>query len=308
MRDKWINSIAFLLIGFSIVIVALLYLTDRSLWIDEAMLAYSFTERNLTNLVNSPFALNQSAPVLYLYLVKLITMIFKTSAFSLRIFSFSAYLISLYLIYLIAKDLFKLKYPLLVVAFCANMRILIYYANEFKPYMSDVMVVLLVLYLYHRYVIKKLKLYQLIIIYMLFIWLSNPALFFIGGVLAYEFFNSLYHKDHQRSKQVILGGVLVLVSFVSYYFFWLKATANDPYMISFWAYHRFPLLLTDFADLYKLLRLSGALIADMSYNIVLISILIIAGGIISIYQTSRYHIIIYLSIFLALLASYLGKY
>ena len=42
----------------------------RSFWVDEAMLAYSFSERPLWKLTAAPFEWLQSAPVLYLYFAK----------------------------------------------------------------------------------------------------------------------------------------------------------------------------------------------------------------------------------------------
>lgn len=74
-----VKTIVFI-VGIIIVILGVgtsIYMNfvGRGLWLDEAMLAYSFTQRNLINLTTNILELNQSAPIGYLYIVKVITLL-----------------------------------------------------------------------------------------------------------------------------------------------------------------------------------------------------------------------------------------
>lgn len=128
----------------------------RSLWLDEAMLAFSFSKRSLLNLTWGVFEWEQSAPVLYLYCVKLLTLVFGNTEAVLRSFSIISYVVVLFLSGCVAKWLFGIKYPVLVSAFLANMNFILKYSNEFKQYLSECIWVLLVLLVYYLYKEKGL--------------------------------------------------------------------------------------------------------------------------------------------------------
>ena len=113
-RQKfWINAFCMVVMAVSISIVILEYLTCRSLWADEVTLAYSIVTRDLSNLTSQILKHRQSAPVLYVYLVKILTLIGDTSEVWLRIYSFFAYVGTLYLTYRLLRDLAKVRFPLL---------------------------------------------------------------------------------------------------------------------------------------------------------------------------------------------------
>jgi hypothetical protein len=301
-------SISLIFISFSIYTCILLYLANRSLWLDEAMLAYSFNTRTLSNLTSSIFEWDQSAPIIYLYIVKIITMIFGTSETTLRIFSLFAYIVTLVLSYILLDRAFHVKYPILGVAFISNMSVLLYYSNEFKPYMNDCFSVLLVLYLYYLFSEKRISFSLLSVIYVILLWLSYPTIFFIGGVLIYEFINSIIKKDKRLMRKIIFGGIIVLFSFLIHYLIWLRPVANDEYMVNFWKGYRFPLIPTSLEDVKRIFFLAGKLIINMKYGMIFIGSLIVAGACICVGKRNKYGIIILISIFLILLASYIEKY
>ena len=178
----FINILSLLVILVSLSIVVLLYATNRSLWADESTLAYSVTTRDLTNLTASVLKNRQSSPVLYLYIVKIITLIFENTPFFLRIYSFLAYVGTLILTYHLLKNMAKVKFPLVGSAFTASMMIMLYFANEFKQYMSDAFTVLLIIYLFHLYEQRKIDLLKLFFAYVVLTWLAFSAIFMIGGI------------------------------------------------------------------------------------------------------------------------------
>jgi len=243
----WSISLFLILLGISISI--LLYSANRGLWLDEAMLAYSFNTRSFFNLTTSILEWDQSAPILYLYIVKIITLIFGTSELTLRIFSLFSFIGILVLVYILMDKAFKVRYPIMSVAFISNISVLLYYSNEFKPYMCDCFSVLMVLYLYYLFKENKIKLLSLSLVYAVLLWLSYPTIFFIGGVFIYEFIFSVISKDKKLMFMTTFGGIIILISFFIMYIVWLKPVANDEYMINYWKYYKFPLVPKNIEDM-----------------------------------------------------------
>jgi hypothetical protein len=56
----------------SVIVIIIMYVKCRFLWLDEASLARSIVSRNWPELLVPPLSNNQSAPVLYVIVVKLI--------------------------------------------------------------------------------------------------------------------------------------------------------------------------------------------------------------------------------------------
>lgn len=314
----WVNclSAGFLLMSF--VLVILLYATNRSLWADEATLAWSISERNLSNLTSEILWHRQSAPVLYVYIVKIITLIFSNNEYFLRIYSLFAYLGSLILSYQILKNMVKVRFPLLGPAFIGSMTIFIYFANEFKQYMSDAFTVLLVVYLFHLVEQKKIKLWTLFVLYSVVQWLSFPSLFYMAGLTAYLFFRELSRKNWPEFRQVIFGTILIVVSFVADYFYWLRDSSDNPRLVTFWDFYRFPVLPTSLEDLVRGARLVYGLTLSMNeYPVVdhsirfypVLIVLVVCFAMFSLFWKRNQTLeMITAGTFVALIASYIGKY
>lgn len=298
---------------------------DRSLWLDEAMLAYSFSERGLGNLTKGIFEWEQSAPVLYLYLVKILTLIFGNTEFVLRSFSIACYIFVLFFSAYLAKRLFGVKYPILLAAFLANMNFMLEYANQFKQYMSECVWVLLVLFVYDRYKEKALAWWKMMLFFMLFIWGANPACFFIGGVLLYEFLTGIFlvEKSKKNSevpecmksegwrlvKNSLLTGLGVGVSFLTYYIYWLRGTATSSAMQDYWQNADFPLIPKSIEDL----KLAKAFIYEIFITFregrLFITALVLAAFLIGIWmERNRYCIVTALGFLIALFASYIHMF
>lgn len=281
----------------------------RTLWLDEAMLAFSFSKRSFFGLTNGVFEWDQSAPVLYLYLVKLLTVLFGNTEFVLRSFSILSYIAVLFLSAYTAKKLFRIKYPILAAAFLANMNFILKYSNEFKQYLSECIWVLLVLVLYYCYKEKKLAWYKMMIGFMIFIWGANPACFFIGGVLLYEFCSGVFTKDKVLVRNSVLTGTGVGVSFVVYYFCWLRGIALSGTMQSYWENASFPLIPKSIDDL----KMAQAMVYEIFITFrearVFMVALVLAAFIVGIvFAKNRYCTVILLGFLVTLFASYIHMF
>lgn len=218
-----------------------LYVNAKNLrfWVDEGMLAYSVINRSLAELAATPLDWNQSTPILYLYIVKIISMILGNSEFALRLFSLISYVVLLVLFYDIVRNIFSHKYPALETAFLVGIPFIMGYAQEFKPYMTEAAAVLFVFRLFHRYRQGKLNWYVFIALSGVCIGLGNPVCFLIGGTLLVEFLTGLREKNRKVIFQSIAGGAIILGIFAVYYFYWLSPVIHDGYMVDFWEGYRF---------------------------------------------------------------------
>ena len=276
----------------------------RTLWLDEAMLAYSFIKRSLFTLTSGIFEWDQSAPVLYLYLVKLLTLVFGNTEFVLRSFSIFSYVLVLFLSWFAAKRLFRIKYPILVSAFLANMNFLLQYSNMFKQYLSECIWVLLVLVVYYLYKEKGLAWWKMALADMIFLWGANPACFFIGGILLYEFLAGVFTKEKMAVRNSILTGVGVGGSFLCYYFYWLRGTAQSATMQSYWENADFPLIPKSIADLKMAQSMIYEIFITFREARIFITALVVAALLLGIFwERNRYCRVIALGFLVALFAS-----
>ena len=179
----------FIFIGLGASVVNFIH--NRSLWLDEAMLSLNIVNRTYLGLLH-PLGMNQMAPVGFLLIEKFIGHFFNYTDWSLRLFPFLSYLVSVPLFYFICKLLFSdSKKALLAVAFfCTNLTVL-YYSFEVKQYSTDVMVTLLIS-MFSIYYIKNKNnkaLLFAILTGVLSVWISNAAvvmLFVFGLAILYN--------------------------------------------------------------------------------------------------------------------------
>lgn len=238
-RRRWVEGLAMVWVGAAIVVNLLYNVQNVNFWVDEAMLAYSISTRSLGELAAAPLAWNQSAPLLYVYIVKVISLVAGNSEFSLRLCSLVSYCLLLFMYFFLSKYVLEHKYPALETALAASVPILMGYSHEFKPYMTEACVVLGILILYYVYVSQKIGWYTFSCICSVLLLLGNPACFVTGGILCCECLSGIKERNMDRIRKSILGGLIVLAVFVVYYLFWLRPVIHDGYMVDFWKEYRF---------------------------------------------------------------------
>src|SRR3990172_6942227 len=118
------------------------FLLNRSLYIDEALLALNIIERTPLQLLGQ-LSFDQAAPFGFTLLVKLLTMAFGISEPVLRFLPLMAGLVSLPLFYLVANRWLPRWASLLAVVLFAVSDALANYAVQLKQYSSDVALTLL---------------------------------------------------------------------------------------------------------------------------------------------------------------------
>ena len=308
------NKLAAIFEMFSLLIIIVcifcsirMNIVGRTLWLDEAMLAVSINTRDFIELLHAPLAWNQSAPVIYILIVKLFTVLFGNSEFVLRLFSIICYVALLFVFYILSKNALKIRLPLMATAVVANMAMLLEYSNMFKPYILDCLSVMLVLLVFYLYKEKKLNVAFSCVIIAVLIWASNPVAFFAGGVAAYEFLWGIISKN----KRVILSGLAIgisaLISFGIMYFVWLKPTVDATNLSDFWVDSKFP-LITGIDKLIKAYDLSRFALSGLGTAWIALVILSLVALVINIVKKKNnpYVWVIAIAVVITLFASMVG--
>ena len=159
------------------------YFANRSFWVDEASLALNIINRSFGGLTQ-PLDYNQGAPIGFLFIEKSLSLLLGNNEFSLRLFPLIAGLLSVYLIWRIAREYTRTS-ALFAVVMIAISPSLIYYSSELKQYSSDVMFSLLVVYLATLCLRDNPKTESYIWlggVGMISIFVSHPSVFVLAGV------------------------------------------------------------------------------------------------------------------------------
>jgi hypothetical protein len=140
--DGWL--VAAVAAGFVLRLVQ--YGANRSLWLDESMLALNILDRSVVELLR-PLSFDQAAPSGFLVVEKWLTWMFGSSEYALRLFPLLCGLASLPLFAVLARRLLGRYAAVLATVLFAGATSPIYYASEVKQYSSDVAVCLTLLLL-----------------------------------------------------------------------------------------------------------------------------------------------------------------
>src|SRR5262249_40755568 len=137
------------IIAVGIVLRTARYLYDKSLWLDESYLALNFIDRSFGHLFGT-LDYNQGAPLGVLLAEKSVVDVVGDSEYALRFLPFLAGIASLFVFYLVARELLSRGAMLIALVLFATMEPFIYYSDETKQYGFDVLATLcLVLLLVH---------------------------------------------------------------------------------------------------------------------------------------------------------------
>lgn len=217
-------------IGFLLAITQFFF--NRSLWLDEAMLAINIVTIDAIDLLK-PLKFDQVAPILFLQAEKLFSQIIPDSELGLRIFPLICYLVALVFVFKIIRLQFQnINVQIVTLSFFVFNSTLIYYSNEVKQYMTDVMVLSVVNYLILKnYEKPATKYFLLAITGVLALFLSNVAVIVLLSAGALWFF-----QEFRRTPVTAFAGVFGawILSFAVYYFFFIHDHPAKYVMLDYW--------------------------------------------------------------------------
>jgi hypothetical protein len=212
------------------------YLTNRSLWFDEALLALNVLHRPVGGLFK-PLDYNQGAPIGFLLLEKLATKCAGPSELVLRAFPLAFGAFALLFFWRVASSYVSsraIPVALSLFALCGS---LIYYSSEVKQYSSDAAVTVVLLWLVLKLAAPRLSLLNVISFSLagaVAIWFSHPASFLLAGAGTAHLFFALAERDWRRAGRLLGVCVAWALSFLAYYFVSLRTLSAHQALLDYW--------------------------------------------------------------------------
>src|SRR5689334_9239195 len=240
-----------LLLG--IVLRLVQYLQNRSLWVDEAMLAINFTGKSFSKLVTSPLQYNQQAPIGFLIVEKVLVDAFGNGEYVLRLFPLICGIAALLLFPRVARRALPstLSQLVAVTLFATSFR-LIFYASDVKQYSGDVAAVVILSLAAFRTIeaeFRPRRTAALGILGVIAIWFSHPAAFVLGGIAITMVWSLARQRAWAKFPVMVLAAADWGVSFISYYMISLQGVTRNGPLLSYWAGSFMPLPPRSLSDL-----------------------------------------------------------
>lgn len=207
------------------------YLANRSLWLDEAMLALNIIQKDVWGLFGK-LDYEQGAPLGFLLLEKLAATLLGDGERALRLLPLLAGCASLILFYLLARKILNTPGLLTALALFALSPTLIYYSSEVKQYSADVFITLLLLFIFTRHESLPSRHSAFIIHHSAFLlapWFSHPAIFVLAAIGL-----TLLLENRRNPLPTLALGAGWLVSFGALYFVSLRGLSGNEFLRGYW--------------------------------------------------------------------------
>lgn len=294
----------------SIVLCVMLFVQDRSLLLDSLNVARNIGERSMIEL-SRPLSYEQSAPLLFLWISKLITSIFGITHYSLRLLPLMAGVLSLLLFADISKRLLKNPFYIIVLFWFGTHQLFARYATEYKQYMVDVFAALLIIWVVLK--VKEVNTHnwwKLSFGGTVIVWLSMPSIFVLISAVLYLLI--VQYKNGKSIMPLLITVGFLILSFVVNYLIILSPVIGSNHMQNF---HSSFFLEGRIFNLGSLIHDFGLIVGQarmivgksgLAIGAVLLSIVI--ATFVSIKQKRYEHILLILPIIGAFGASLIGKY
>lgn len=327
-NKKWYdhNSFYLIILGFIIILGIFLrfyHLGYNAYWVDELL---------VVNQINPPFIqviLSQGSdftptPKLFLIAIKLVSLLFGNSEWSLRFLPFLFGCLAIPIFFLLCKTLTNKNYFLSIIAtifFAFNLRML-QYSQTLKTYTGEIFFVLSLFYLTELYLDKnydKKYFYKLLVLSIISLFSFFPMIFIIPAIILRVFYSIFKNRGILVNFRKIIDEWLIylfltLISFfINYRFLFPKS--GVPLLIywnnSFLGLNNFfPAFYSGFFGMFNYLFnfLSSA---STSYlNIPAIFFILFLGGVIYAFIKKLFNVLIYFFVPLALIvfAALLNQY
>ena len=300
------------IIYFGILVRVVQYLSNRSLWNDEAALALNIVNRSYLELLQ-PLDYDQGAPIGFLFIEKLAIQIFGDNEYALRLFPLFSAIISLFIFYKLAKQCLQPQAAIIALTLFSTLHIWLGYATEVKQYSTDVAIAVLLCLVLIQINAKKVSFVQILtfgIIGAIAIWFSYPAIFVLAGIEISYLLISLFGNNLLTAIKLLGIYTIWTLSFVLFYFVSLKNLANQEDLYKSWASRgTFPASFFDFNWLFTSFIEFFHKPLGFPDIFLLLAILAFIVGCISLFLNNKKLLLILLSpLFVTYLAAYLHKY
>jgi len=233
VSEKYLKYFIFFLLFIGIILRLTYYFQDYDLIIDEANIARNLAERNFTELC-LPLKYEQYAPPVFLWIEKLMSLIFGFGEKALRLYPLLCGMAALFVFYKILILTLTRKaiwYPLALLAMGV---IYVKYSAQVKQYMPDLLIGLLLIWAALSMDIGKVKRNKFILFWVIAgsvaVWSSMSSVFILAGVGTYYAWQ-LWAEKKWKVGWIILIPILIWIgNFLIYYLLILKPQINSDYL------------------------------------------------------------------------------
>ena len=211
------------------------FLALRSFWLDEAALALNFA-RSFRELAE-PLGGGQLAPILFLFFVKALTLVFGAKDYVMRIVPLLFGIGSITFFYLILKKIFDGFSSILALSIYVLSERIINYSTEFKQYSAEIFFPLLLFYIFikireNRLDIKKSVL--LMITGVIALWFSSTTIVVLPALALILLVETLNKKRKKEIINFIVIVVFWLASMSALYLFYRLNNSAVLAMNNYW--------------------------------------------------------------------------
>lgn len=287
------------------------YLTGRSLWADEAMLALNIVNRNFAGMFQ-PLDYDQGAPIGFLLVEKFFNALLGKSEYALRLFPLLIGLVSLWLFYLLVKRITNGAGLLTALALFAFNPRLIYYSSEVKQYILDVAVTILLLVIaapVFNISPRKRDFAWLTLAGLIVLWFSHPALFVLAGIGLALVIGTLKRRDYSSLRIVIGMGLLWVLSIGFLYLLIFQDLNQNAYLREYWQGTFLPIPpWSDPSWFMRSLNENIGIQLGIPYAVYFVFLVMLIGWIVLLFQNRSYAIAFAGILFATLIASALQLY
>lgn len=213
------------------------FASERSLWIDEAMLALNIRARTPEQLL-APLDHNQGAPLGFLFTCKASVTLFGMNEHSLRLPSLLASLIGLFAFASAAFQLLPGRAARLALALFALAPYLVTYSAECKQYGFDAAASCVLLALAAGLLNGRTGAWRWCLLALGgagAVWFSHPSLFVAGGLGVALVLQAFVRKNRQQMLAAVFTGAAWLASFALVYLVNLRHLGENRYLLDYWA-------------------------------------------------------------------------
>ncbi len=270
------NAVAWVFVGLGLVLRLREFLANPSIWNDEAELALNIINRGYGGLTH-PLASNQGAPLGFLFFEKTAVELFGPSAFALRLGSFLAAIILVFVFRSLAMRTVRGWGGCVAVLLVAVSPTLVYYSADAKQYSGDAMAVVILAWVCIRAVERRLSTPSLIVWGMtaaVLEWFSFPAVFAAGAGAVVLVITA--GRDASALLRTAWATAIWIVSFVIEYFVFLRALHGNGILLSFWSYGLAPVHGSKTVWLYHVI--DGVLHVPLGLIVLPLAAVLLAAG------------------------------
>ena len=230
--QEWFNCsrLIWILVFVGVAIRLEQYIFNRSLWLDESLMALNILHRSFRQLTQQ-LDFHLVGPLAWLFTEKACNLLFGNREMALRLPQILSGVLAMLLIPLLAKRLLPQRAVAVAVGLFALSRPLIYYSSELKPYGSDAFFALLLWLVGFWALERRASVATLVVVALCGVavtWFSHPVLFVLAGLGVAIVWSAIGSRDWRRLAAFSPVFLLWAASFAVNYVILLKAGSHDP--------------------------------------------------------------------------------